>query len=188
MDRLEAIIRTHFFHPALFALKFALVPIQQVPSLLAQLQFYPGVKSHWFYWSLEHWNQQIENAFWRTHMHIDPVTNLIKIIQLQVPKPADNACSLFKNHWLSPYCPCPTKVNHGHSSEFKGHDFQFSLDYGLFRSQAGQNWHNFTFARKINSSLNTVYCAGPTIGCLSLSWGVLLVRNPTFQIPFLIFF
>ena len=59
---------------------------------------------------------------------IDPVTNLIKIARLQGPKTADNACCLFKNHWLSLY-PHPTKVIHYHGPEFEGHDFQFSLDY-----------------------------------------------------------
>ena len=34
----------------------------------------------------------------------------------------------FGNHWLSRY-PRPTKVIHDHGPEFKGHYFQFSLDY-----------------------------------------------------------
>ena len=51
---------------------------------------------------------------------------------------------------------------------------------GVAKTTAAKS--NFNFL-----SLNARYRVGLTVGCLSLRWGV-LVHNPTFQIPFLIFF
>ena len=141
MDRLESIIRTHFFHPALQKICRKVVSHCQIcpqvrtgshPTGALAPRTAPPVLP-WFEVHIDFigpWNIEVNKHKMRFDALtcIDPVTNLIKIVRLQGPKIADNACRLFENHWLSRY-PRPTKVIHDHGPEFEGHDFQFSLDY-----------------------------------------------------------
>jgi transposase InsO family protein len=140
MDRLEAIIRRHFFHPNLRDTVRTIVsncPIcPQVRTSARQAGQLAPRTAPILPWHEVHvdfigpWNVEVNNQQMRFDALtcIDPVTNLIEIIRLRGAKTADNARRLFENHWLARY-PRPAKIVHDHGPEFHGHDFQFPLDY-----------------------------------------------------------
>ena len=145
MDRLEALIRRHFFHPNLrnvcrdIVSKCLICPQVRTSSRSAgqlaprQAPILPWSEVHIDF--IGPWTVKV-NKFkmeFDALTCIDPVTNLIEIVRLKGPKTANNARILFENHWLSRY-PRPTRVVHDNGPEFIGHDFQFPLDYAGIKS------------------------------------------------------
>ena len=140
MDRLEALIRRHFFHPNLRHV---------VRKVISNCKICPQVRVNsrptgqlaprnapilpWYEVHVDFigpWNVKVNehDMCFNALTCIDPVTNLIEIIRLNGPKTAENARRLFENHWLARY-PRPARIVHDHGPEFQGHDFQFPLDY-----------------------------------------------------------
>jgi hypothetical protein len=140
MDRLEALIRRHFYHPDLRKIcrevisacticpqvRVSARPSGQLAPRIAPILPWSEVHIDFIGpWKVKVNNQVMEfNAL----TCIDPVTNLTEIVRLQGNKTAENASRLFENHWLSRY-PRPARVVHDHGPEFQGHDFQFPIDY-----------------------------------------------------------
>ena len=57
---------------------------------------------------------------------VDPVTNLVKIVQVESTKTAPTA-QAFCNTWLS-QCPLPEKVLSDNGPEFSGSEWEFMLN------------------------------------------------------------
>jgi transposase InsO family protein len=139
MDRLEAVIRRHFFHPNIRQVCRDIVsncticpqvrtttrPAGQLAPRNAPILPWSEVHIDFIGpWKIKVNRQQMEfNAL----TCIDPVTNLTEIIRLVGRKTADNARRLFENHWLSRY-PRPLRVVHDNGPEFIGHDFQLAIE------------------------------------------------------------
>ena len=143
MDRLEALLRRHFYHPDLRHV---------VRDVISRCTICPQVRvNHMPHgqlaprnapilpWDEVHidfigpWSIRVndQNMTFNALTCIDPVTNLIEIVRLRGPKNAINARDLFTNHWLARY-PRPRKVVHDHGPEFHGHEFGFRLmDAGI---------------------------------------------------------
>lgn len=140
MDRLEALIRRHFYHSNLRETVRHVVSncelCHQVRTSSRQAGTLAPREAPILPWHEVHvdfigpWNVKVNNQLLRFDALtcIDPVTNLIEIIRLRGRKTADEARRLFENHWLARY-PRPTKIVHDHGPEFSGHEFQFQLDY-----------------------------------------------------------
>ena len=140
MDRLEALIRRHFFHPDIRKICRQVVsnckicpqvrtsskPAGQLAPREAPLLPWSEVHIDFIGpWSIEFGKLKLVfNAL----TCIDPVTNLIEISRLHGKKTAKNALRLFENNWLARY-PRPAKIVHDHGPEFHGHDFQFPIEY-----------------------------------------------------------
>ena len=140
MDRLEAIIRRHFYHPNLRQVCRKIVSnckiCPQVRTSARQTGELAPRNAPILPWHEVHvdfigpWNVKVNKQHMRFDALtcIDPVTNLIEIIRIRGNKTADNARRLFENHWLARY-PRPARLVHDHGPEFQGHDFQFPLEY-----------------------------------------------------------
>ena len=143
MDRLEALLRRHYWHPNLR---------QVVRDVISRCPICPQVRQNHMPhgqlaprnapilpWHEVHidfigpWTIRVNNQdmVFNALTCIDPVTNLVEIVRLKGEKNGLNAKRLFENHWLSRY-PRPQKVIHDHGPEFQNHEFQFNLlDAGI---------------------------------------------------------
>ena len=140
MDKLEALVRRHFYHPDLrqacrHIISHCKVCPQVCTSARPAGQLAPRT-APLLPWSEVHvdfigpWKVTVnkQDMTFDALTCIDPVTNLIEIVRLTGPKTAENAKTLFENHWSSRY-PRPQRIVHDHGPEFQGHDFQFPLDH-----------------------------------------------------------
>ena len=145
MDKLEALIRLHFYHPQL---------CKECRHVISKCQICPQVctssrpagqlapcSAPILPWSEVHvdfigpWTVTVnkQKMTFDALTCIDPVTNLIEIVRLKGPETAENAKILFENHWSS-CCPRPQRTVHDHGPEFQGHSFQFPLDCAGIKS------------------------------------------------------
>ena len=140
MDKLEALIKRHFYHPDLrIACRKVISNCQICPQVRTTCrpagQLAPR-HAPLLPWSEVHvdfigpWKVKVnsQEMTFDALTCIDPVTNLIEIVRLKGPKTAKNAIALFENHWLARY-PRPERIVHDHGPEFHGQDFQWPLIY-----------------------------------------------------------
>jgi hypothetical protein len=145
MDKLEALIRRHFFHPNIRA---------AVRECINNCDVCPKVRSgapprgHLaprnapiLPWHEVHvdfigpWKVKVnkQSMLYNALTCIEPVTNLIEIVRLRGPKTAENARFHFENNYLCRY-PRPLGIVHDNGPEFIGHDFQFALEHAGIKS------------------------------------------------------
>ena len=85
---------------------------------------------------------------------IDPVTNLVKIMQVTSTKSAKNACT-FQNTWLS-QCPKLDKVATDNGPEFSGNEWEFMLmDWGICKGRISSHTPTATHTPTANTVIES---------------------------------
>jgi len=170
MDRLEASIRRHFFHPELRQ------TIREVVRSchICQTMKRDGNRQHGelapreaigIPWQEIHvdtigpWSMRIngQNVKYIALTVIDPVTNLLEISPMH-SKTAAVAKRALEQCWLCRY-PRPSICVHDNGSEFIGHDFQFFLTQAGIKSRpvAAHNPQSNGIIERVHSTIGLIF-------------------------------
>ena len=145
INRLEATIGRHFYHPALrqeIQRQISVCHTCQVNKRggyqFGELAPREAILSPWqevHVDTIGPWKIKVNRVpmEFRAQTSIDPVTNLLEVNRVSSTTSAE-ASRAFENNWIARY-PRPAKCVHDNGPEFIGHDFQFLLANAGIRSR-----------------------------------------------------
>ena len=145
INRLEATIGRHFYHPALrqeIQRQISVCHTCQINKRggyqYGELAPREAIISPWqevHVDTIGPWKIKVNGVpmEFRAQTSIDPVTNLLEVNRVSATTSAE-ASRAFENNWIARY-PRPAKCVHDNGPEFIGHDFQFLLANAGIRSR-----------------------------------------------------